>query len=164
MLTVSASTWGTWYGAWSGYLLRAGPAETWAITLTTGDVALLGMAGATQLGLDPSWRQIGLVNAAGAAGAGFGALVGVLASPDPRTVSFASLIGTTVGLAGGSVLAVVRGPGGSETSALTLPGPRRPRLSKVPFLVMPMAAPWVGEDGDVGVMLQLTALEREVAR
>jgi hypothetical protein len=165
VLIVTSSLWGTWYGAWSGYLLRARPAQTWTATLAVGDLALLGMAGVTAAGLDPSWRQIGLVNAAGAAGAGFGALIGVLASPDPRTVGFASLLGTTAGLAGGTLLAVLREPQESEDAAtLSWLGIRRPRLQRVPFTVMPMAAPWVSDDGDIGVMVQLSAFEREVGR
>ncbi len=165
VMVLSASLWGTWYGAWSGYLLQLEPDQAWVSTLTAGDVALLGFAAGSHLGLDPTWRQLGMVNAAGAAGAGFGALVGVLASPDPRTVGFASLVGTSLGLAGGTVLAVVRGqPVGEDNSLSLVPGLRRPRLSRVPFMVLPMAAPWVDEDGDVGVMLQLSALERETHR
>ncbi len=164
VLILSSGAWGTWYGAWGSYLLRAQGGRAWAGTLLTGDAALLGMAGATALGFDPSWRQIGLVNAAGAAGAGFGALIGVLASPEARTVSFSSLVGTTVGLAGGTVLARFREPNAGGPSALGPWRPHRPRLAKVPFHVLPMAAPWVSDDGDVGVLVQLAAFEREVDR
>jgi hypothetical protein len=162
VLILSAGTWGTWYGAWTSYLLRSGEQGTWTATLATGDVALLGMAGATAAGFDPSWAQIGLVNAAGAAGAGFGALVGVLASPDPRSVSFASLIGTTAGLAGGTVLAAVRFPSdGSATSAWSWPALRRQREVRLPIHLLPMAAPWISEDGDVGVLLQVAGFGRQ---
>jgi len=161
VMMLSAGLWGTWYGAWSSYLLDASPAGTWAGTLTAGDVALLGATAVGAVGVEPSWRQVGLVNAAGAAGAGFGALVGVLASPDPRTVGFSSLVGTTLGLAGGTVLAIVREPAGSS-STLVLPGLRRPRLGRLPFVLMPMAAPYVDAEGNTGVMVQLSSLPREV--
>ncbi len=162
VMILSAGTWGTWYGAWGSYLLGANSAQTWTATLSTGDVALLGMAGATAFGFDPSWAQLGIVNAAGAAGAGFGALVGVLASPEPRTVSFASLVGTTLGLAGGTVLSAVRFPNdGGATSSWVWPGLRRPRLTRLPVHVLPLAAPWVSEEGDVGVLVQLAGVGRQ---
>ena len=159
VLAFSGSLWGTWYGAWGAYLAQVQAGRRLAPTLVAGNVGLLGAALPEALGWRPSWAQVGVINGGGALGAGLGALVGVLASPDAATIGTASLIGTTAGFVGGGLAASRMDDGeAADTAALILPQPAwRARL---PFRASWTAAPWQDDDGGVGAWVQADLTRR----
>jgi hypothetical protein len=158
-LAFTGSLWGTWYGAWGSYLLDRPAGKHLGTVLWAGDVGLVAAAAPSLMGWRPSWSQLGILNGAGAAGAGLGALVGVLASPDAQTIGVASLVGTTVGLSAGAVVVGKQGSQGDYDPVASVPAARDWRLS-LPVELGLSAAPWRDEDGGTGAYLQLNAVER----
>ena len=151
-LAFSSSLWGTWYGAWGSFLVGAPASERLPPTLAAGDVALILGALPEAFGWRPGWGQVAALNGGAALGAGLGALVGVLTSPDARTIGAASLVGTTAGVVGGAFAA--RALGGEAQAA----APARSR--RLPFSVGFAATPWVDEAGGLGAHVQLELVER----
>jgi len=159
VLAFSGSLWGTWYGAWSAYLLDVPDGRRLAPTLVAGNVGLVAAALPEAFGWRPSWSQVGVINGGGALGAGLGALVGVLASPDASTIGTASLIGTTAGLVGGGLAA--RGlDDGAAASAVDLVLPQPAWTARLPFRASFSAVPWTDDEGGTGALVQAQLHER----
>jgi hypothetical protein len=100
-MAASGGMWGTWYGGWMGTILDLEPDAHWLLTLGASNAALVGSFASVH-GREPSWLQVGTIDGFGAAGGAGGALIGVVASPDPDVVGACSLAGTTVGLGVGA--------------------------------------------------------------
>lgn len=157
VMAASGGLWGTWYGGWAAEILDLGRGDGSPVVaggLIGGDVGLIGSTVAmVSSDWQPEWAQVGVVHGSGLAGGATGALVGVLASPDIDVVGIGSLAGSSVGLVTGVVLARKLGSG-------TAAGPRQGALAKLPFSVIPSAAPWRDEEGRPGAMLRVELLER----
>lgn len=143
--------WGTWYGAWIPQVADVPADEVWLGTLLGGDLAIIGATVAAAAGLDPSWRQTGVLHGAGAVGAGVGALAGVVISPELDTVGTAALIGSTAGLIGGVFIIATR----EELSRGHGDVPEGPGLAlgQLPVRAQVGVAPWLGEDGKPGLQV-----------
>jgi hypothetical protein len=161
MAALSAGAWGSAYGNWISFLAQTTPQDNLRNMLVAGDVALA--AGLTASLIRPvDTRQLALINGLGLAGATVGGLAGIAINGEPTTSTLSTAIGATVGLAGGTALAVWRGaPAPAAESAFF--GPRRPRWLPAHSPVTPslLASPWFDEEGGTGAMIQLTLMERE---
>ena len=156
MLLTNAG-WGTWYGGWTAELVGDSRDTGWLMMLAAGDGALLGSAVAQGAGWNPSWRDVGSVNGMGLLGAAGGGLIGVIAlydedNWDPMAGSI--LVGTTLGLGTGAVLAARNHnrPGVSYD----LPEIKIGRGSWQPHVT---ARPWMDEEGQPGVYGEMKLLE-----
>ena len=159
VLAFSGSLWGTWYGAWGAYLTQVPAGRRLAPTLVAGNIGLIGAALPEAFGWRPSWAQVGVINGGGALGAGLGALVGVLASPDAATIGTASLIGTTAGFVGGGLAASKLDDGdGASAAALVLPQPAW--AAHLPFRTSLSATPWQDDEGELGAWVQADLTRR----
>lgn len=155
-LLVTGAAWGTWTGGWGGLLLDGEPEQIWGSGLVLGDIGLIGAAAATAA-WDPSWVDVGLINGVGALGGALGGLSGVIFAYDPdslRGVATASLVGSTLGLGAGTVVALRREDPPAR-AGLILPG-----LPELPVKLAFSAAPWSDEQGNPGVSVRLDGLER----
>jgi hypothetical protein len=162
ILIASGGAWGTWYGAGIGYLLgwseRGGEEQGnyhWLLSLGVGNVALIGTAAVVAGPAEADWADVAFIDGLTAVGGATGALVGILASPEPETVALAGLVGTTLGFAGGLYLAVR--PAANPTS-LSLPLPRV--RMRTPLRARVQARPWLDEEGKAGVWVDLHLVER----
>lgn len=147
-MLLSAGGWGTWYGGWGAQVADAGPDDAWLAMLVAGDGALIGTAIAEGAGWKPTWRQVGIIDGMGLLGGAAGGLVGVIAlyeedNWDPMSASI--LVGSTVGLGAGAVLATRPSKGGV---AMHAPEIRTGRTRWQPTLT---ARPWMDEAGQPGM-------------
>ncbi len=155
-LLFTGAGWGTWTGGFGALLLDGEPQQIVGGALVLGDLGMLGAA-TTAAFWDPSWLDVGLINGVGALGGALGGLSGVIFlydRQDPRGVATLSLVGSTLGLGAGAVLAA-RSPETESARALVLPG--RPQL---PVRLALSASPWLDEEGQQGWSVQLSGWER----
>ena len=158
VLAVSAGGWGTFYGGWIGHLARLDPDAHWAVTLGSGNAALVGTiaVGAGEGRAD--WVDVALVDGAGIVGGATGTLVAIVASEETDSAAWGGLVGSTVGLGTGTVLALRRDVDRSAGTRhpLVLPGVGPIRTG---MRVNATASPWVAPDGSTGFYVSLTGVE-----
>jgi len=155
VLIASAGGWGSWYGGWTGHLAETSPDTHWLITLTVGDIAMLGSAAVLAGPIEADWRDVALVDGMGLLGAATGALVGVIASPDLDAAATGALVGSTLGLGGGIAMAARSGPSAADLVGL-------PDLNlDLPVHVMVQPMPWQDEEGNPGVWVNLQVVEKD---
>ncbi len=160
-VSLSAGAWGTAYGHWVSTLAKTDPLDRQRNRLLAGDLALVaGLAGSLvrPVSVGDAW----IVNGCGAAGGLMGGLIGIAASGGDRASTWGLTLGSTVGLAGGVGLAWWLEEQGTALDVSWL-GPRRPGglPSRSPFTASVLAAPYIGDDGGTGALVQLTLLEKE---
>jgi len=155
LLAASFGGWGTWYAAWGGYLMGFDSRETWALTLTAGNVALLGSAALMAGPVRADWGDLAYIDGLGLIGAASGAMIGLVASPDDEPVATLGLIGSTVGLGAGLYFAARKPGGNNPIGALSVAdlGIDIPGEAKV------AVRPWVDEAGDPGVWVDLSVTD-----
>jgi len=159
---LSAGAWGSAYANWLSFSFEATDDVNLRNMLVAGEVAMVGGLALTRF-KEPSQQQLMMVDGLGLGGALLGGLVGIAIDGEPRTATLGTAVGATVGLAGGTALAVLAGPG-PETEARAVPwslGRRGWLASHSPVVPSVMASPWFDEDGGTGALVQLTFTERE---
>jgi hypothetical protein len=156
-MLLSSGGWGTWYGGWTANVLDLNEQDAWLMMMTSGNVALLGTAVAEGAGWQPTWRDVGTLDGYGLLGAAGGGLIGIIAlyeddDWDPMVTS--TLLGSTVGLGVGAVVA--SRVGRNSESSRSLPemqvgrGRWQPNMS---------ARPWMDDSGKPGAWVELSLLE-----
>lgn len=149
----SAATWGAWYGVLTPMALD--------LTLDDGDTALVGLivgdaflaAGGlalpeATLGLNP--RRTVIPQLAGVGGATTGALLAAMLSDEAAPVARGAVIGSTVGLVGGGVVAAALPKRGKPRAGLELPGFDPPGTWSA------FAGPGALEDGTPAIVANLS--------
>ena len=158
-LLATGAVWGTWTGLWGTQLWSAQPEEVSAGTLLLGNIGLVG-AGVADAVWEPTWQDVGIINGVGALGGALGGLGGVILFYNPqdlRPVAGASVVGSTLGLGAGALIAVRRQD--PPTPLGLLPG--LPDRRELPVVLGFSAAPWTDEQGNPGWSVQLSGVERE---
>lgn len=158
-LLFTTAGWGSGLGALTGVAAGVDGRTNLAISLGTGDIALVGAGLALAAGAEPGWGTVARVNGGLAFGGALGALGAVVFAYDAdsgATAAAASLIGAGAGLTGALLL---RSPRGRDTghAALLPPSLRLPRL---PVQASFSAAPWTSESGASGAYVAVQGRER----
>jgi hypothetical protein len=159
-MVASAGGWGTWYGGWVGELMELDPQTHLVALLGAGDAALLGTAALASGSWDPDWTDVAVLNGAGLAGGAMGAMAGVVASPERKSLAAGALVGSTAGLGIGWWMTQ---NGAADAVSLDW-NPKLPRLpgSVLPrthLKALPTLAPWMDSDGNPGAWFQLLVLQ-----
>jgi len=157
MMLLSAGGWGTWYGAWGGQLADLDEDGQWLTALGAGNGALLVSGAALGAGWRPSWLDIAAIDGLGLVGAAAGGLTGVVFTYDENDIDplvTPILVGSTLGLATGSVIAALNDDRDLEIASLG-----RFRLDGWRGSVS--AAPLPGRDGSMGGLVKVRFDETE---
>ena len=159
VMLLSSGGWGTWYGAWSSQLADSDPDARLLTTLSTGNVALLASGVAQAAGWQPTWSDVAAIDGLGLIGAAGGGLAGVVLLYDPDNADplvASTMVGSTLGLAGGAVWAAVHdGPDPKLNVGRGRIFQWSPSVS---------ATPLQDDDGSTGAMVTVNLKERLAVR
>lgn len=151
-LLLSAGAWGSGLSALTGVAMGLEPQQGLALSLGTGDLALLGTGAALAAGADPSWGTVARVNGGLAVGGSLGALGTLIFAYDEGNTArqaAATVVGSGLGLAG-ALLIPQRAPR-EKTASRLLPAPHL----DLPIHAGWSVAPWTAPDGAQGAWLSV---------
>jgi hypothetical protein len=156
----SGATWGAWYGVLAPVALRLDgePEDLLLATLVASDAGAIGAA-TLLYGLDVHPRATVAPQLGGLAGATMGSLGVGLVTGDGPAIAGGAVVGSVIGLAGGTVLemSVLEPRRNEKTASLH----RRPRVD-LPGTWTAAASPWTDEQGDLGVYATVNWTERDL--